>query len=123
MNIAVCGVNSYELLNKVENHYNVKCVDVVGSPNESLNMYKLSKVTYEYDNVINVVFNGCVLDCVENNMHPLDEQILLCGLENLDVVYLYTPHMSAEEINKYHRYDEFFKGKVIDVVDLDTFTI
>jgi hypothetical protein len=33
------------------------------------------------------VFNGCVLDYAVNQdvMHPLDEQIILCALDNLDV--------------------------------------
>lgn len=124
MKIVVSGTNSFELLDRVAKHYNVEYIDVVGNPNMSLNIYELGKVTYDYDNVKNVVFNGCVLDVVSDiDIHPLDEQILLCALSNIDVVYLYTPHMSAEEVNRYHQYDEFFKGKVIDVADLETFVI
>ena len=125
MKIAICGTNSFELLDKVAKHYNVEYVDVVGKPNETLNIYELAKVTYEYDDVKNVVFNGCVLDCAVNvkDIHYLDEQILLCALSNLDVVYVYTNGMSAEEVSRYHQFDEFYKGKVVDVVDLDTFVI
>ena len=31
--------------------------------------------------------------------------------------------MTEEEISKYHQFDEFYPGKVIDVVDVDTFVI
>ena len=117
MKIAICGVNSVELLKKVESHFNVESVNVIG------NIYDTAKATYEYDNVENVVFNGCVLDYAVNDIHPLDEQILLCSLSNIDVVYVYTFGMTTEEISKYHQYDEFFKAKVVDVVDLDTFVI
>jgi hypothetical protein len=123
MKIVVCGTNSFELLDRVAKHYNVEYIDVVGSPNMTLNIYELGKVTYDYDNVENVVFNGSVLDVDDKDIHPLDEQILLCALSNIDVVYLYTPHMSAEEVDRYHQYDEFFKGKIVDVVDLETFVI
>ena len=123
MKIVVCGTNSFELLDRVAKHYNVEYIDVVGSPNITLNIYELGRVTYDYDNVENVVFNGSVLDVDDKNIHPLDEQILLCALSNIDVVYLYTPHMSAEEVDRYHQYDEFFKGKIVDVVDLETFVI
>ena len=123
MKIVVSGTNSFELLDRVAKHYNVEYIDVVGSPNVPLNIYKLGKVTYDYDNVENVVFNASVLDVDDMDIHPLDEQILLCALSNIDVVYLYTPHMSAEEVNRYHQYDEFFKGKVIDVANLETFVI
>ena len=123
MKIVVCGTNSFELLDRVAKHYNVEYIDVVGSPNVPLNIYKLGKVTYDYDNVENVVFNASVLDVDDMDIHPLDEQILLCALSNIDVVYLYTPHMSVEEVNRYHQYDEFFKGKVIDVANLETFVI
>ena len=123
MKIVVCGTNSFELLDRVSRHYNVKYIDVVGSPNVPLDIYKLGKVTYDYDNVENVVFNASVLDVEDKDIHPLDEQILLCALSNIDVVYLYTPYMSAEEVDRYHQYDEFFKGKIVDVVDLETFVI
>jgi hypothetical protein len=123
MKIVVCGTNSFELLDRVAKHYNVEYIDVVGSPNITLNIYELGRVTYDYDNVENVVFNGSVLDVDDKDIHPLDEQILLCALSNIDVVYLYTPHMSAEEVNRYHQYDEFFKRKVVHVVDLETFVI
>lgn len=119
MKVAVCGVNNVELLKKVENHYNVESVNATG------NIYESAKVTYEYDNVINVIFNGCVLDYAdsEKNMHPFDEQIILCALDNIDIVYVSTSGMSDEDISKYHQFDEFYPGKVIDVVDVDTFNI
>lgn len=123
MKIVVCGTNSFELLDRVSKHYNVKYIDVVGSPNVPLDIYKLGKVTYDYDNVENVVFNASVLDVEDKDIHPLDEQILLCALSNIDVVYLYTPYMSAKEVDRYHQYDEFFKGKIVDVVNLETFVI
>ena len=31
--------------------------------------------------------------------------------------------MSQEEIDSYHQFDEFCPGKVVDVVDVDTFVI
>ena len=123
MKIAVCGTNSFELLDKVSKHYNVKYVDVVGSPNEIYSIYNVAKATYDYDDVDNVVFNGSVLDFASNDIHALDEQILLCALSNLDVVYVYTNNMSAEEVNNYHLFDEFYKGKVVNVVNLETFNI
>ena len=123
MKIAVCGTNSFELLDKVSKHYNVKYVDVVGSPNETYSIYDVAKATYDYDDVDNVVFNGSVLDFASNDIHALDEQILLCALSNLDVVYVYTNDMSDEEVSRYHLFDEFYNGKVINVVDLDTFVI
>ena len=123
MKVAVCGTNSFELLNKVSKHYNVEYIDVVGSPNEIYSIYKVAKATYDYDNVENVVFNGSVLDFASDDIHALDEQILLCALSNLDVVYVYTSDMSAEEISRYHQFDEFYNGKVVDVVDLETFVI
>lgn len=125
MKVVVCGTNSFDLLDKVSKHYGVEYVDVIGNPNETISIYELGKVTYDYDNVENVVFNGCVLDCVVNNadLHYLDEQIVLCALSNLDVVYVYTNEMTAEEVSRYHQFDEFYKGKVVDVVDLDTFVI
>ena len=69
------------------------------------------------------MFNGCVLDYVVDDIHPLDEQIVLCALDNLDVVYVYTSGMTEEQISRYHQFDEFCPGKVINVVDLDTFVI
>ena len=54
-------------------------------------------------------------------MHPLDEQIILCALDNIDIVYVYTNGLTTEEIARYHQFDEFFEGKVIDVVDVDKF--
>ena len=119
MNIAVCGTKSSELLMKVERHYKVESVEAIG------NIYEAAKVTYDYDDVKNVVFNGCVLDYAVNQdvMHPLDEQIILCALDNLDVVYVYTTGLSEEEINRYHQFDEFFEGRVIDVRNADTFVI
>ena len=119
MKVAICGTNSPELLNKVERHYKVESVDAVG------NIYEAAKVTYDYDDVKNVVFNGCVLDYAVNadDMHLLDEQIILCSLDNLNVVYVYTTGMTEEEICRYHQFDEFFAGKVIDVRNVDTFVI
>ena len=38
-------------------------------------------------------------------------------------VYVYTTYMSDEDINKYHLFDEFFDGKIVDVVDVDSFVI
>ena len=119
MKTAVCGTNSSELLKKVERHYKVESVDAIG------NIYESAKVTYDYDDVKNVVFNGCVLDYAVNqdDMHMLDEQIILCALDNLDVVYVNTSGMTPEEVNSYHQFDEFFAGKVVDVNDVDTFVI
>ena len=117
MKVAVSGVNNSELLKKVEHHYNVESVTV------SNVVYESAKATYDYDNVKNVVFNGCVLDYVVNDIHPLDEQIVLCALDNLDVVYVYTSGMTEEQISRYHQFDEFCPGKVVNVVDLDTFVI
>ena len=119
MNIAVCGTKSSELLMKVERHYKVESVEAIG------NIYEAAKVTYDYDDVKNVVFNGCVLDYAANekDMHPFDEQVILCALDNLDIVYVYTPYMTAEEISRYHQFDEFFKGHVVDVLDVNTFEI
>lgn len=119
MKICVCGANNPELLKKVEGHYNVESVSIIG------NVYSVAQETYNYDDVENVVFEGCVLDCIvnEDDIHPLDEQIVLCALSNLDVVYVYTTGMTEEEISKYHQFDEFYPGKVIDVVDVDTFVI
>ena len=119
MKICVCGANNPELLKKVEGHYNVESVSVIG------NVYSVAQETYNYDDVENVVFEGCVLDSIvnEDDIHPLDEQIVLCALSNLDAVYVYTTGMTEEEISKYHQFDEFYPGKVIDVVDVDTFVI
>lgn len=119
MKVAVCGVNNIELLNKVENHYNVKSVATIGS------IYELAKATYEYDNVVDVVFNGCVLDGIVNvdNIHPFDEQIVLCALDNIDVVYVYTNGMTTEDINRYHYFDEFYPNKIVDVDSVDNFVI
>lgn len=117
MKIAVCGTNSSELLNKVAGHFGVEYVNAVG------NIYESAKVTYNYDNVENVVFNGCALDYASNDMHLLDEQIVLCALDNLDVVYVYTPDMTTEEISKYHQFDGFLTVKVIDVSNVDTFVV
>jgi hypothetical protein len=120
MKIAVCGVNNSELLKKVETHYNVESVGgVMGT------IYDLAKMTYDYDNVENVVFNGCVLDCVlgADDIHPFDEQIVLCALDNLDVVYVNVSGMSVEDINKYHQFDGFHTVRVVDVVDIDAFII
>jgi hypothetical protein len=119
MKICVCGANNPELLKKVEEHYNVESVFAIDD------LYSVARETYNYDDVDNVVFDGCVLDCIENedDIHPLDEQIVLCALSNLDVVYVYTTGMTEEEISKYHQFDEFYPGKVIDVVDVNTFVI
>ena len=119
MKIAVCGVNNAELLKKVESHYNVESVNATNG------IYISAKATYDYDNVNNVIFNGCVLDYAANekDMHPFDEQVILCALDNLDIVYVYTPYMTAEEISRYHQFDEFFKGHVVDVLDVNTFEI
>lgn len=121
MKICVCGANNPELLKKVEEHYNVESVSVFAIDD----LYIVAKDTYAYDDVDNVVFDGCVLDCVvdEDDIHPLDEQIVLCALSNLDVVYVYTVGMTEEEISKYHQFDEFYPGKVVDVVDVNTFVI
>ena len=62
MKIAVCGTNSSELLNKVAGHFDVECVNAVG------NIYESAKVTYNYDNVENVVYKGGVLDYAENEI-------------------------------------------------------
>ena len=56
-------------------------------------------------------------------MHPLDEQIILCALDNLDVVYVYTSGLSEEEIARYHQFDEFFAGRVVDVKNVETFVV
>ena len=119
MKIAVCGVNNPELLNKVAKHYNV---EPVGKKD---NIYEAAKVTYDYDNVENVVFNGSTLDYAEywKEIHLLDEQIILCSLNNLDVVYVYTVGMSTEDIERYHQYDEFLKVCVIDVTDINSLII
>lgn len=119
MKVAICGTNSPELLKKVERHYKVESVDAVG------NIYEAAKVTYDYDDVKNVVFNGCVLDYAVNaeDMHLLDEQMILCSLDNLDVVYVYTAGMSDEEISRYHQFDEFFDGRVVDVRNVDTLVV
>lgn len=119
MKISVSGVNNSELLKKVESHYNVESVATIGS------VYELARSTYDYDNVENVVFNGCVLDSIAHigDIHPFDEQVVLCALANLDVVYVYTTGMTQEDINRYHQFDEFYPGKVVDVVDVDTFVI
>ena len=123
MKISVCGINNSELLNKVSNHYNVEPVSVCN--NETLNLYETSKLTYNYDNVDTVVFNGCVLDYLFNDddIHPLDEQILLCALSNIDVVYVNATNMSEDDISKYHQYDEFIKGRVVDVRNIDELVI
>lgn len=121
MKIAVCGTNSFELLDKVSKHYNVEYINVVGGPHETYNIYDVAKATYDYDDVDNVVFNGSVLDFASNDIHALDEQILLCALSNLDVVYVYTNDMSDEEVSRYHLFDEFYNGKVIDVDSVDPF--
>jgi hypothetical protein len=42
---------------------------------------------------------------------------------NIDVVYVYTTYMSDEDISKYHLFDEFFDGKIVDVDDVDSFVI
>ena len=104
MKVSVCGVNNIELLKKVESYYGVNSVYAEG------NIYESAKSTYDYDNVENVVFNGCVLDYIvnTNDIHPLDEQIVLCALCNFDVVYVYTYGMTTEDIEKYHQFDEFY---------------
>ena len=119
MKVAVCGTNCPELLNKVERHYKVESVDAVG------NIYESAKVTYDYDAAKNVVFNGCVLDYAVNadDMHLFDEQVILCALDNLDVVYVYTEGMTPEEIDRYHQFDDFFEGMVIDVRNVDTLVV
>jgi predicted small secreted protein len=116
MRISVCGANNSELLEKVEKHYNVKSINATGS------IYESAKVTYDYDNEEHVIYKGCVLDYAENekDMHPLDEQIILCALDNIDIVYVYINGLTTEEIARYHQFDEFFDGKVIDVVDVNT---
>ena len=119
MKVAICGTNSSELLNKVERHYKVESVLAMG------NIYESAKVTYDYDDAKNVVFNGCVLDYAVNQdeMHMLDEQIILCALDNLDVIYVYTSGMTDEDIRGYHQFDEFFDGRVVDVRNVDTFVV
>lgn len=119
MKIAVSGANNSELLEKVESHYGVESVNATG------NFYESAKVTYEYDDAKNVVYYGCVLDYVvnEEDIHPFDEQVILCALDNLDRVYVYTQNMTPEDISKYHQFDEFYKRKVIDVADVDAFDI
>ena len=125
MRVAVCVSNNslekqtIELIKKLEKHYGVEYVNAMGG------LYESAKTTYEYDNAKNVVYLGCVLDYVvnEKDIHPLDEQIVLCALDNLDVVYVNTSGMTPEEINSYHQFDEFFAGKVVDVNDVDTFVI
>ena len=125
MRVAVCvSKNSLEkqtieLIKKLEKHYGVEYVNAMGG------LYQSAKTTYEYDNAKHVVYLGCVLDYVvnEKDIHPLDEQIVLCALDNLDVVYVNTSGMTPEEVNSYHQFDEFFAGKVVDVNDVDTFVI
>ena len=125
MRVAVCvSKNSLEkqtieLIKKLEKHYGVEYVNAMGG------LYQSAKTTYEYDNAKHVVYLGCVLDYVvnEKDIHPLDEQIVLCALDNLDVVYVNTSGMTPEEVNSYHQFDEFFAGKVVDVYDVDTFVI
>ena len=125
MRVAVCVSNNslekqtIELIKKLERHYDVEYVNAMGG------LYYSAKTTYEYDNEKNVVYLGCVLDYVvsEKDIHPLDEQIVLCALDNLDVVYVNTTGMTSDEVNSYHQFDEFFAGKVVDVNDVDTFVI
>lgn len=125
MRVAVCVSNNslekqtIELIKKLESHYGVEYVNAMGG------LYESAKTTYEYDNVKNVVYLGCVLDYAvrEKDIHPLDEQIVLCALDNLDVVYVNTTDMTSDEVNSYHQFDEFFAGKVVDVNDVDTFVI
>ena len=125
MRVAVCVSNNslekqtIELIKKLESHYGVEYVNAMGG------LYGSARTTYEYDNAKNVVYLGCVLDYVvrEKDIHPLDEQIVLCALDNLDVVYVNVAGMPQEVINSYHQFDEFCPGKVIDVVDVDTFVI
>ena len=125
MRVAVCVSNNslekqtIELIKKLESHYGVEYVNAMGG------LYGSARTTYEYDNAKNVVYLGCVLDYVvcEKDIHPLDEQIVLCSLDNLDVVYVNTTGMTPDEVNSYHQFDEFFVGKVVDVNDVDTFVI
>ena len=125
MRVAVCvSKNSLEkqtieLIKKLEKHYGFEYVNAMGG------LYQSAKTTYEYDNAKHVVYLGCVLDYVvnEKDIHPLDEQIVLCALDNLDVVYVNTSGMAPEDVNSYHQFDEFFAGKVVDVNDVDTFVI
>ena len=125
MRIAVCVSNNslekqtIELIKKLENHYGVEYVNAMGG------LYESAKTTYEYDNEKNVLYLGCVLDCVvcEKDIHPLDEQIVLCALDNIDVVYVYTNGMTSDEIDIYHQYDVFYPDRVIDVNNVDTFVI
>lgn len=125
MRVAVCVSNNslekqtIELIKKLESHYGVEYVNAMGG------LYESAKTTYEYDNAKNVVYLGCVLDYAvrEKDIHPLDEQIVLCALDNLDVVYVNTTGMTSDEVNSYHQFDEFFAGKVVDVNDVDTFVI
>lgn len=125
MRVAVCVSNNslekqtIELIKKLERHYGVEYVNAIGG------LYDSAKTTYDYDNAKNVVYLGCVLDYAvrEKDIHPLDEQIVLCALDNLDVVYVNTAGMTSDEVNSYHQFDEFFSGKVVDVNDVDTFVI
>lgn len=125
MRVAVCVSNNslekqtIELIKKLERHYGVEYVNAIGG------LYDSAKTTYDYDNAKNVVYLGCVLDYAvrEKDIHPLDEQIVLCALDNIDVVYVNTTGMTSDEINSYHQFDEFFAGKVVDVNDVDTFVI
>ena len=119
MKIAVCGVNNSELLKKIENHYGVESVNVFD------NIYDSAKSTYDYDDKEVVVFNGCVLDYIDNDkdIHPFDEQVVLCALDNIDVVYVYIQNMTSNDINKYHQFYDIHKVKVVDVVDVNTFNI
>ena len=125
MRVAVCVSNNslekqtIELIKKLESHYGVEYVNAMGG------LYESAKTTYEYDNAKNVVYLGCVLDYAvhEKDIHPLDEQIVLCALDNLDVIYVNTTGMTSDEVNSYHQFDEFFAGKVVDVNDVDTFVI
>lgn len=133
MRVAVCVSNNslekqtIELIKKLERHYGVEYVN--GNGFEYVNamggLYESAKTTYEYDNAKHVVYLGCVLDYVvdKKDIHPLDEQIVLCALDNLDVVYVNVAGMPQEVIDSYHQFDEFCPGKVIDVVDVDTFVI
>ncbi len=133
MRVAVCVSNNslekqtIELIKKLESHYGVEYVNGNGAEyvNVMGGLYGSAKTTYEYDNVKNVVYLGCVLDYVvcEKDLHPLDEQIVLCALDNLDVIYVNTNGMTSDEVSRYHQFDEFFAGKVVDVNDVDTFVI
>ena len=133
MRVAVCVSNNslekqtIELIKKLERHYGVEYVNGKGFEyvNAMGGLYESAKTTYEYDNVKHVVYLGCVLDYVvdKKDIHPLDEQIVLCALDNLDVVYVNVAGMPQEVIDSYHQFDEFCPGKVIDVVDVDTFVI